>query len=168
MQDDAEFYNLRARHGPRTPCRAARQLHEALPRTTALTRRHESTLRRRLFAIRIDRGGGAHLTPTPPQQARPSRSPPQPKRGFLDASASRTPHGNVHIDTTSRLFYAPEAKLTKIAQHARHLIGRATRNARWLPVKDLKSLACKAIPVARFFLKELHSVVGEKWGGLVR
>jgi hypothetical protein len=25
-----------------------------------------------------------------------------------------------------------------------------------------------AIPAARFFLKELHSVVGEKWGGLVR
>jgi hypothetical protein len=36
------------------------------------------------------------------------------------------------------------------------------------------SLACHAqysllaIPAARFFLRELDSVVGEKWGGLVR
>jgi hypothetical protein len=36
------------------------------------------------------------------------------------------------------------SKLTKIAQHARHLIGRATRNARWLPGTGLQPLACKA------------------------
>jgi hypothetical protein len=80
----------------------------------------------------------------------------------------------IDINTASCYFYAPEQKLTKIAQHAKHFIGKATRNARWLPVKDLLSLAGKAqylflaIPAARFFLRELHSVVGEKWGGLVR
>jgi hypothetical protein len=80
----------------------------------------------------------------------------------------------IDIDTASGYFYAPEQKLNKIAQHARHPIGRATRNARWLPVKDLPSLVGQAqylflaIPAARFFLRELHSVVGEKWGGLVR
>jgi hypothetical protein len=80
----------------------------------------------------------------------------------------------VGIDITLGYFYAPEQKLTKIAQKAKHLIGRATRNARWLPVKDLQSLEDHvhylflAIPAARFFLRELHSVVGEKWGGLVR
>jgi hypothetical protein len=50
----------------------------------------------------------------------------------------------------------------------------STRNARWLPVKDLQTLACHAqylflaIPAARFFLRKLHSVVGEKCGVLVR
>jgi hypothetical protein len=82
-------------------------------------------------------------------------------------------HLDIDIDTASGYFYAPEQKLTKIAQHARHLIGRATRNARWLPVKDMYSLAGQAqylflaIPAAKFFLRELNSVVGEKWGGLV-
>jgi hypothetical protein len=83
-------------------------------------------------------------------------------------------HGHRHRHNVRIYFYAPEAKLTKIAQHAMHLIGRATRNARWLPVKDLQSLAGQAwyiflaIPAAKFFLRELHSVVGEKWEGLVR
>jgi hypothetical protein len=44
----------------------------------------------------------------------------------------------IGIDIASCYFYVPEAKLIKIAQHARKLIGRATRNARWLPVKDLQ------------------------------
>jgi hypothetical protein len=96
-----------------------------------------------------------------------------PTKGFW-APAQVGYHLGIDIDTSSGYFYAPELKLTKIAQHAIHLIGRATRNARWLPVNDLQSLACQAqylflaIPAARFFLHELHSVVGEKWGGLVR
>jgi hypothetical protein len=95
-----------------------------------------------------------------------------PTKGFW-APARVGHHLGIDIDTSSGYFYAPEQKLTKIAQHARHLIGTATRNARWLPVKDLQSLAGQAkylflaIPAARFFLRELHSVVGEKWGGLV-
>jgi hypothetical protein len=77
-------------------------------------------------------------------------------------------HLVIDIDTASSYFYAPEARLTKIAQHSRHLIGRTTRRARWLPVKGLKSLACQAqylflaMPTARFFLRDLHCVVGEK------
>jgi hypothetical protein len=77
------------------------------------------------------------------------------------------------IDKALGFFYAPEVKLTKIAQHDRQLMGRATGNARWLPVKDLQALAGHAqylflaIPALIFFLRELHSVVGEKWGGLV-
>eukprot|EP00873_Tetraselmis_striata_P028203 jgi/Tetstr1/448467/TSEL_035735.t1 len=57
---------------------------------------------------------------------------------------------------------------------ATRLIGRATRNARWLPVRELESLAGQAqylflaIPAARFFMRELHSVVGDRWGGRVR
>jgi hypothetical protein len=80
----------------------------------------------------------------------------------------------IDSNTTSRTKTPPEQKLTKIAQEARHLIGRATWNARWIPVKDLQSLVgyaqylFLAIPAANFFLRELHSVVGEKWGGLVR
>eukprot|EP00873_Tetraselmis_striata_P008724 jgi/Tetstr1/428988/TSEL_018963.t1 len=48
------------------------------------------------------------------------------------------------------------------------------RSAKWLPVRELQSLARKvhylflAIPAARFFLRELHSVVGDRWGGRVR
>ena len=96
-----------------------------------------------------------------------------PTKGFW-TPAQVGHHLGIDIDTASGYFYAPEQKLHKIAQQARHLIGRATRNARWLPVKDLQSLAGQAqylflaIPAARFFLRELHSVVGEKWGGLVR
>jgi hypothetical protein len=80
----------------------------------------------------------------------------------------------IDIDRASCYFYARESKVAKIAKPTKHLIGRATRNARWLPVKDLQSLARQAqylfvaIPAARFYLRELHSVVGEKWGGLVR
>jgi hypothetical protein len=96
-----------------------------------------------------------------------------PTKGFW-TPAQVGHHVGIDINTTSRYFYAPEQKLTKIAQHARHLIGTAMRNARWLPVKDLQPLACHAqyiflaIPAARFFLRELHSAVGKKWGGLVR
>jgi hypothetical protein len=79
------------------------------------------------------------------------------------------------INTASCYFYAPESKLIKIEQQAKQLlIGRATRYSSWLPVKDLQSLAGQAqylfltIYDAIFFLFKLHSVVGEKWGGLIR
>jgi hypothetical protein len=97
----------------------------------------------------------------------------RPTKGFWTPAQVGHHLGN-DINTASRYFYAPEQKLTKIAQQARHLINRATRNARWLPVKDLKSLTDQAqyfflaIPAARFFLRELHSILGEKRGGLVR
>eukprot|EP00873_Tetraselmis_striata_P028116 jgi/Tetstr1/448380/TSEL_035661.t1 len=59
-------------------------------------------------------------------------------------------------------------KLNRLSRQATRLIGRATRNARWLPVRELQSLAGQAqylflaIPAARFFLWELHSVVGDR------
>eukprot|EP00873_Tetraselmis_striata_P035003 jgi/Tetstr1/455267/TSEL_042105.t1 len=72
------------------------------------------------------------------------------------------------------MFYAPADKLNRLSRQAIRLVGRATRNARWLPVRELPSLAGQAqylflaIPAARFFLRELHSVVGDRWGGRVR
>jgi hypothetical protein len=64
-----------------------------LPSSNALARRPDSTLRRRLSAIRFDGGRGAHLTPTPCPSARLSRAPPPLNQGFLDTNASRIPHG---------------------------------------------------------------------------
>jgi hypothetical protein len=58
--------------------------------------------------------------------------------------------------------------------HARHMIGRATKISRWLPVRDLQSLAGQARPLflailaPRFFLRELHYVIGDRWSGKVR
>jgi hypothetical protein len=51
---------------------------------------------------------------------------------------------------------------------------RYTRASIWLPVKELHSFAGQApymflaIPAAKFFLRELHSVLGDKGGGRVR
>eukprot|EP00873_Tetraselmis_striata_P023059 jgi/Tetstr1/443323/TSEL_031338.t1 len=65
-------------------------------------------------------------------------------------------------------------KLNRLSRQATRLIGRATRNTRWLPVRELQSLTGQAqylflaIPAARFFMRELHSVVGDRWGGRVR
>eukprot|EP00873_Tetraselmis_striata_P018362 jgi/Tetstr1/438626/TSEL_027177.t1 len=83
-------------------------------------------------------------------------------------------HLEVDIDSASGMFYAPADKLNRLSRQATRVIGRATRNARWLPVRELQSLAGQAhylflaIPAARFFLRELHSVVGDRWGGRVR
>jgi hypothetical protein len=80
----------------------------------------------------------------------------------------------IDIDTAKCYFFAPTEKLQKLAKQARHLLQRAIRNNIWLPVKELQSFAGQAqyfflaIPAARFFLRELHSVLGDKWGGRVR
>ncbi len=68
-------------------------------------------------------------------------------------------------------FRAPEAKLNNIATLAKQLLVRTSQNKRWVPVKYLASLARReeflhlAIPVARFYLSELHDVVNaaESW-----
>eukprot|EP00873_Tetraselmis_striata_P016608 jgi/Tetstr1/436872/TSEL_025648.t1 len=68
-------------------------------------------------------------------------------------------HLGVDIDSASGMFYAPVDKLDRLSRQATQLIGRATRNARWLPVRELQSqYLLLAIPTARFFLRELHSV----------
>eukprot|EP00873_Tetraselmis_striata_P014675 jgi/Tetstr1/434939/TSEL_023935.t1 len=83
-------------------------------------------------------------------------------------------HLGVDIESASGMFCAPADKLNRLSRQATRLIGRATRNARWLPVRELQSLAGQvqylflAIPAARFFLWELHSVVGDRWGGRVQ
>jgi hypothetical protein len=66
-------------------------------------------------------------------------------------------HLGIDIDKASCYFYDPESELAKISHQAIQLMGRATRNARWLPVKELQSLAGQvqyiflAIPAAKFF-----------------
>eukprot|EP00873_Tetraselmis_striata_P026276 jgi/Tetstr1/446540/TSEL_034065.t1 len=77
-------------------------------------------------------------------------------------------HLGVDINSASGMFYAPADKLDRLSWQATRLIGRAMRNARWLPVRELQSRAMQARhlflanPAARFFLRELHSVVGDR------
>eukprot|EP00873_Tetraselmis_striata_P018718 jgi/Tetstr1/438982/TSEL_027474.t1 len=42
------------------------------------------------------------------------------------------------------MFYAPADKLDRLSRQATRLISRATRNARWPPVRELQSLARQA------------------------
>eukprot|EP00873_Tetraselmis_striata_P001185 jgi/Tetstr1/421449/TSEL_012398.t1 len=60
-------------------------------------------------------------------------------------------------------------KLNRLSRQATRLIARATRNARELPVRELQSLAGLAQYLfLAIFMRELHSVVGDRWGGRVR
>eukprot|EP00873_Tetraselmis_striata_P014463 jgi/Tetstr1/434727/TSEL_023780.t1 len=83
-------------------------------------------------------------------------------------------HLGVDIDTATGYLYAPVDKLQRLARQAKQLLQRAARDARWLPVRELQSLVGRAqylflaFPAARFYLRELHDVVGPKWGGRVR
>jgi hypothetical protein len=85
-------------------------------------------------------------------------------------------HLGMIIDMQVGQFVAPTAKLKQIAVLAKTLLCRAAAHKRWVSVKTLASLAGKAqflhlaIPVARFFLRELHDVVksAKCWSGTVR
>eukprot|EP00873_Tetraselmis_striata_P016564 jgi/Tetstr1/436828/TSEL_025606.t1 len=96
-----------------------------------------------------------------------------PTKGFWEP-CQFVMHMGVGIDSASGMFYAPADKLDRLSRQATRLIGRATRNTRWLPVRELQLLAglaqylFLAIPAARFFMRELHSMVGDRWGGPVR
>jgi hypothetical protein len=94
-----------------------------------------------------------------------------PSKGFWEPTQYGH-HLGIDINTTTCYFFAPTEKLQKLAKQARHLLQRATRASRWLLVKEPQSFAGQffflAIPAARFFLRELHSVLGDKWGGQVR
>ena len=74
-------------------------------------------------------------------------------------------HLGMVIDTKKIEFRAPKSKLDNIATAAKQLLVRAAQNKRRVPVKALASIAGKArflhlaIPVARFYLRELHDVV---------
>eukprot|EP00873_Tetraselmis_striata_P013848 jgi/Tetstr1/434112/TSEL_023256.t1 len=80
-------------------------------------------------------------------------------------------HLGVDIDTATGYVYAPVEKLQRLVRQAKQLLQRAARDARWLPGRELQSLAGRAkylflaITAARFYLRELHDVVGSKWGG---
>eukprot|EP00873_Tetraselmis_striata_P022713 jgi/Tetstr1/442977/TSEL_031037.t1 len=90
-----------------------------------------------------------------------------PTKGFWEPCQFGR-HLGVDIDPASGMFYAPADKLNRLSRQATRFIGRATRNASWLPVRGLQSLAWQAqylflaILSARFFLRELHSVVGDR------
>jgi hypothetical protein len=83
-------------------------------------------------------------------------------------------HLGIDIDTTTGYFLTPAAKPEKLAKLAQQLLQRFTRASKWLPVQNLHSFAGHAqymflvISAARLFLRELHSVLGDKWGGRVR
>jgi hypothetical protein len=53
-------------------------------------------------------------------------------------------HLDINIYSAMGYFFAPADKLQNISTHARHMIGRANRNSRWLPVRDLQFLAWQA------------------------
>lgn len=85
-------------------------------------------------------------------------------------------HLGLHLDLKQGLFLAPPAKLRAISFLARDLLCRSTRDKRWVSARALSALAGRAqflylaIPVARYYLRELHDVLRTKssWGGKVR
>jgi hypothetical protein len=97
------------------------------------------------------------------------------KKGEWEPTQSLT-HLGMRVDLKLGLFIAPAEKLLQIAAQAKSLLGRAARNRRFLPAKALAALAGKAqflylaIPVARFYLRELHTVLGPRtdWSGQVK
>lgn len=98
-----------------------------------------------------------------------------PKKGHWEPTQI-CEHLGLQIDTTTSTFRAPVSKLQAIATLARTLLQRSTRDARWLPARQLAVLAGKAqylylaIPAARFYLRELHDVLATRtgWGGRVQ
>jgi hypothetical protein len=149
-----------------------RQTEQALPTTHAVARSKNLTLRQRLHALRSHPGSRSSAPSArrpPPHKSRPS---PPPLQRFLGGDAIRPPPGDRHRH--NNMLLRPCSKLKKLAKQARQLLQRATRASRWLPVKEIQSFACHAqylflaIPAARFFLRELRSVLGDKWGGRVR
>jgi hypothetical protein len=85
-------------------------------------------------------------------------------------------HLGMTLDFKCGVFRAPIEKLKGIAKLSTQLLCRAAANKRWVSVKALASLAGRAqflhlaIPVAKFFLRELHDVVSsaKSWTGTVR
>jgi hypothetical protein len=85
-------------------------------------------------------------------------------------------HLGMTLDFKCGVFRAPIEKLKEIAKLATRLLCRAAANKRWVSVKTLASLAGRdqflqlAIPVAKFFLRELHDVArsAKAWTGTVR
>jgi hypothetical protein len=81
---------------------------------------------------------------------------------------------DINIGTTTDSFFAHATQFQKLAKQAHKVLQRSTQTSKWLPVKELKSFTGHAqyllltIPAARLLIRELHSVLGDKWGGRVR
>ena len=98
-----------------------------------------------------------------------------PKKGFWEPTQVLT-HLGMEVDLKHGMFRVPTQKLESIIALAKTVLGRAARCTGVVPVKMLATLAGKAqflylaMPAARFYLRELHSVVStrESWTGTVR
>jgi hypothetical protein len=60
-----------------------------------------------------------------------------PTKGFWELT-QYSHHLGIDIDTATCYFFAPTAKLQKLAKQARQLMQRPTRASKWLPVKELQ------------------------------
>eukprot|EP00873_Tetraselmis_striata_P008205 jgi/Tetstr1/428469/TSEL_018480.t1 len=131
------------------------------------------TIRRRFLVVRLVGAGGAGAPRRVADLLDSLGLLRNPAKGLWE-SVQYGEHLRVDIDTATGYIYAPVDKLQRLARQAKQLLQRAARDARWLPVRELHSLAGRAqylflaIPAARFYLRELHDVVGSKWGGRVR
>ena len=82
----------------------------------------------------------------------------------------------MEMDLEKDVFRDPVKKLQDISMFAKNLLCIAGKNRLWVLVKALASQAGKAqflhltIPVARFYLREIHDVVSSaaSWSGTVR
>ncbi len=87
-----------------------------------------------------------------------------PTKGYHTATQVGE-HLGMEMDFEKGIFRAPVKKLRDISVLAKNLLCTASKNKRWVSVKALASLAGKAqflhlaIPIARFYLRELHDVV---------
>ena len=97
-------------------------------------------------------------------------------KGVWDTPTQCIEHLGLTVDSLRMEFRAPPAKLQRIAALAKDILVRAARHRRWVSARLLASLAGKAqflylaIPPARFYLRELHTVLASKnsWGARVQ
>jgi hypothetical protein len=91
------------------------------------------------------------------------------KKGVWEPTQSLE-HLGMIVDLQRGMFIAPQSKLLGIAKLARDILCRAAARRRRVPVKTLATLAGQAqflylaIPVARFYLRELHDVMNLRAG----
>jgi hypothetical protein len=90
-----------------------------------------------------------------------------PKKGHWEPTQIYENLG-LHIETTTSTLRASPSKVQAIATLSRTLMQRYARDARWLPARQLVVLAGKVlylyltIPVARFYLRELHDFLATR------
>ena len=88
----------------------------------------------------------------------------QPTKGYHTSTQVGESLG-MGMDFEEGVFRAPVKKLRDFSVLAKNLLCTGASNKRWVLIKSLASLAKKAqfqhiaIPVAKFYLRELHDVV---------